>query len=48
MISAVKCTAEALERGSLAGVTTWMLVALGFDLLYFFVSLLTFEFVLED
>jgi len=48
LISAVHCTAAVLEGGSLAAASTWLLVALGFDLLYFFVSLATFEFVLED
>lgn len=48
LISAVKCTEAALADGALGAVWRWMLVAVGFDLLYFFVSLLTFEFILED
>jgi heme exporter protein B len=48
LISAVKCTAACLADGSLSGVSQWLLVAAGFDLLYFFVALLTFEFVLEE
>jgi len=30
------------------GSVWWLLVALGFDVLYFFVALLTFEFVMEE
>lgn len=48
IISAVKCTAACLAGKSLASVSQWLLLAVGFDLLYFFVALLTFEFVLED
>jgi heme exporter protein B len=48
IISAVKCTSACLADGSLAAVTRWLLVAAGFDVLYFFVGLLTFEFVLEE
>jgi heme exporter protein B len=47
-ISAVKCTAACLADGTLEGVTRWLLIAAGFDVLYFFVGLLTFEFVLEE
>lgn len=48
-ISAVKCTGALLEGAGLAGpARTWLLVTVGFDLLYFFVALLTFEFVLEE
>jgi heme exporter protein B len=48
-ISAVKCTAALLEGEGLASVAgSWLLVTIGFDVLYFLVSLLTFEFVLED
>ncbi len=48
IISAVKCTAACLAGKSLASVSQWLLLAVGFDLLYFFVALMTFEFVLED
>jgi heme exporter protein B len=48
LISAVKCTAACLADGSLSGVSQWLLVASGFDVLYFFVALLTFEFVMEE
>jgi heme exporter protein B len=48
-ISAVKCTAALLAGEGLGGPTqTWLLVTVGFDLLYFFVALLTFEYVLEE
>jgi heme exporter protein B len=48
LISAVKCTAACLAGRGLSGVTHWLLVATAFDVLYFFVALLTFEFVLEE
>jgi heme exporter protein B len=48
LISAVKCTAACLADGSLASVSRWLLIATGFDVLYFFVALLTFEFVMEE
>jgi len=47
-LSAVRSTEAAIRGEGLSGATTWLLVAAGFDALYFFVSLLTFEFVLED
>jgi len=48
IISAVKCTAACLADGSLSAVWQWVLIAVGFDVLYFFVALLTFEFVMEE
>ena len=48
LISAVKCTAAALDGQGLDTVAPWLLVATAFDVLYLFVSLLTFEFVLEE
>jgi heme exporter protein B len=48
LISAVKCTAACLGGRPLSSVSNWLLVAVGFDVLYFFVALLTFEFVLEE
>ena len=48
-ISAVKCTAALLDGQGLGGAAgTWLLVTVGFDFLYFFVALLTFEYVLEE
>jgi len=48
-ISAVKCTTALLAGEGLAGAArTWLLVTLGFDFLYYFVALLTFEYVLEE
>jgi heme exporter protein B len=47
-ISAVKCTSAVLDGRGLEPVSTWLLVALGFDMLYLFVGLLTFEFVVEE
>ncbi len=48
IISAVKCTAACLAGRPLSSVSQWLLLAVGFDLLYFFVALMTFEFVLEE
>jgi ABC-type transport system involved in cytochrome c biogenesis permease component len=48
-ISAVKCTSSLLEGKGLGGEAgRWLMVAAGFDMLYYFVALLTFEFVLEE
>lgn len=47
-ISAVKCTAALLQGKGLGDTSNWMLIALGFDILYIFVALSTFEFVLEE
>jgi len=48
-ISAVKCTASLLAGQGLSGAAgTWLLITVGFDFLYFFVALLTFEYVLEE
>ncbi|MDB4324831.1 heme exporter protein CcmB [bacterium] len=47
-ISAVKCTAELLETGSLDGVSRWLLLSAGFDGLYLTLGMIIFEFVLED
>ena len=48
IISAVKCTAACLAGQPLSTVSQWLLLAVGFDLLYFFLALMTFEFVLEE
>jgi heme exporter protein B len=48
LISAVQCTAAVVDARPLGSVATWLLVAAGFDALYLFVSLATFEFVLEE
>ena len=48
VISAVKCTSAVLEGKPLASVQQWLLVAAGFDVLYFLVALVTFEYVVED
>ncbi len=47
-IAAVKCTAAVLEGKPLSSVSNWMLVTAGFDVLYFLVAMLTFEYILED
>jgi heme exporter protein B len=48
LIAAVRCTEASLDGNSLAGVTNWLAVTAGFDLLYLMIGLLTFEFVLEE
>jgi len=47
-ISAVKCTAALLDDGALGSASSWLLIAAGFDTLYVFVALSTFEYVLEE
>ncbi len=47
-ISAVKCTTAVLAGKELSSVSNWLLVAVGFDLLFLFVGLLTFEYVVEE
>lgn len=47
-ISAVTCTRAVLEGQALGAVSHWLWVAGGFDLLFFLVALLTFEYVLEE
>jgi len=48
LISAVTCTRAVLDGSGLTSVRHWMLVCAGFDVLYFLIALLTFEYVLED
>lgn len=48
LISAVKSTAAVMDGRPLASVSDWIWMAVGFDLLYLFVALATFEFVLEE
>ncbi len=47
-LSAVRCTQTVVEGDPLSEVTKWLLVAIGFDVLYFLVALMTFEFVIEE
>jgi heme exporter protein B len=48
LISAVKCTAAAMEQRPLGEVAHWLAISAGLDALYLLVALLTFEFVLEE
>jgi heme exporter protein B len=48
MLSAVACTAAVLDGRPLSSVGRWLLVTAGFDVLFVLVSLLTFEWVLEE
>jgi heme exporter protein B len=47
-LSAIRCTAAVLDGRGLAAERHWMLLSAGFDVLYFLIALITFEFVLED
>jgi len=47
-ISAVQTSKAVLDGEPLSSVSSWLLIALGFDLLYLFVGLLFFEFVIEE
>lgn len=47
-LSAVRCSTAVLDGRGLAAERHWMLVSVGFDVLYFLVALLLFEFVLEE
>jgi len=47
-LSAVHCTAAALDGSGLASVRKWLLVTAGLDVLYFLVALLLFDALLED
>lgn len=47
-LSAVRCTSAVLDGRGLSAERHWMLLSAGFDVLYFLVALITFEFVLED
>jgi len=48
LISAVKTTSAILSGDGLGVASRWLLVATGFDMLYLFVGLATFEFVVEE
>lgn len=48
LISAVRCTSATLSGEPLDAIDHWLAAAIGFDLLYLFVGLLTFEFILEE
>ncbi len=48
LISAARSTAIVLEGQPLSSASNWLLLTLGFDVLYFLVALITFEFVMEE
>ena len=48
LISATRCSAAAIAGRPLSGVSNWILLTAGFDLLYIFAAFLLFEFVLEE
>ena len=48
LLSGVTVTGALFRGDGLDGVTRWLGLAAGFDLLYFFVALATFEYILEE
>jgi len=48
LLAGVTATGAVFHGEELSTVTRWLGMALGFDLLYFFLALATFEFVLEE
>jgi heme exporter protein B len=48
LLSAVLSTQQVLAGNGLAPARPWLLVTAGLDVLYFFVAMLTFEFVLDE
>lgn len=48
LIGAARSTVAVLEGKGLSSESTWLLGAVGFDVLYLFVALTAFEFVLEE
>jgi heme exporter protein B len=48
LISAVRCTSATLAGEPFDAFAHWLAAAVGFDLLYLFIGLLTFEFILEE
>ncbi len=48
LLSGVTVTGALFRGEGLDGVTRWLGLAAGFDLLYFFVALATFEYILEE
>ena len=47
-ISAIKCTAAVLAGEGLESVRMWLTLTAGYDLLFFLVALMTFEYLLEE
>jgi len=48
LISAVRCTAHILNGGSFAGIGSWVRLLVVFDVIFVVVSLLGFDFVVEE
>lgn len=48
LIAAVEGTVQVVEGGSWSGAATWMQVGAAFDVVFVIVSVLTFQFILED
>jgi heme exporter protein B len=47
-ISAIQCTSAVLAGDGLSGVRMWLALTAGYDVLFFLVALLTFEYLLEE
>lgn len=48
IISAVKATTACLEGKVLSAYSHWLMITVGFDIIFFFGSLLLFEYILEE
>jgi heme exporter protein B len=48
LLSAVQCTASVLEDNPLSQIRIWLLLSVGFDVLYILVPILIFDAVLEE
>lgn len=48
IISAVKATTAVLEGKELAAYSNWLMITAGFDVIFFFGSILLFEYIIEE
>ncbi|MGB2584083.1 MAG: heme exporter protein CcmB, partial [Dehalococcoidia bacterium] len=48
MIAAVKATGLVLDGGTWGDISTWLQIIIAFDVIFLVVSLLVFEFVIEE
>ncbi len=48
IISAVKATTAALEGKEMASYSNWIMITVGFDIIFFFGSILLFEYIIEE
>lgn len=48
IISAVKATTAVLEGQEMTAYSSWLLITVGFDIIFFFGSILLFEYIIEE